>query len=397
MARRREEEPQPQRLKRSSDVDGRVRSTQSGSRSNGNSRPTGSSANRSNSKNGNRRRKKKKSGKKKVIVVIILVLLAVVLAAGAFLWSKLGKMNRIDLGKVNTNDINSDSKEVMSGYTTIALFGLDNRSNGSFESGNSDTIIVASINNATKEIRLVSVFRDSYLDVGDDTFTKCNAAYAKGGPKQAVNMLNTNLDLHITDYVAVDWNALVKTIDLLGGVDIELTEEEATYTIGYIDEIAGQTGVSTTYPSAGLQTLDGVQATAYARIRKTDGFDFKRTERQRTVINQIFEKAKQAKLTTLNTIIDEVFPDISTSLTNTEILSLASGIASYGMGENSGFPFEKYSAGENLNYIVIPVHLDQNVAELHKFLYDEENYTVSTQVQSISDKILNEFGELQAE
>ena len=244
MARRREEEPQPQRLKRSSDVDGRVRSTQSGSRSNGNSRPTGSSANRSNSKNGNRRRKKKKSGKKKVIVVIILVLLAVVLAAGAFLWSKLGKMNRIDLGKVNTNDINSDSKEVMSGYTTIALFGLDNRSNGSFESGNSDTIIVASINNATKEIRLVSVFRDSYLDVGDDTFTKCNAAYAKGGPKQAVNMLNTNLDLHITDYVAVDWNALVKTIDLLGGVDIELTEEEATYTIGYIDEIAGQTGVS---------------------------------------------------------------------------------------------------------------------------------------------------------
>ncbi|MGN0482398.1 MAG: LCP family protein [Lachnospiraceae bacterium] len=338
----------------------------------------------------------KKKKRKRVVRTILLVISLIILAVIAFAASKLSKVDRIKLDNLETNDLSAGTIEKLSGYTTLALFGLDNRSNGNFESGNSDTIILASINNKTKEIKLASVYRDTYLDVGNDTFSKCNAAYQKGGPQQAINMLNRNLDLDIAGYVAVDWNALVKTIDLLGGVDIDLTEEEARLTQGYIDEISEQTGVQTTYPSAGPQTLDGVQATSYARIRYTAGWDYKRTERQRIVVNQIFEKAKSTNVMTLNKIIDEVFPMISTSLSNKEILSLASHIASYSMGDNTGFPFEKASDAAK-DYIVIPVNLDNNVAELHKFLYNEESYTVSTQVQALSDTIVNNLGQWQAE
>lgn len=350
-----------------------------------------------------RKEKRKRKKSRHIVKTIILILLLLVLAIAAFAASKFSKINRTNIGDVHTNDISEDSKKIMSGYTTIALFGLDNRSNGNFDAGNSDCIILASINNKTKEIRMASVYRDTYLDIGDGKYNKANAAYQKGGPKQAIEMLNKNLDLAVQDYVAVDWNALVETIDLLGGVDIELTDREAELTRGYIDEIAEQTGNAVEYPGAGLQTLSGVQATAYARIRYTEGWDYKRTERQRLVIDKIFEKAKKADVMTLNKIVDKVFPDISTSLSNTEILSLASGVASYSMGENTGFPFEKAASQQGAaalggpKDIVVPVNLDNNVLELHKFLYAEENYTVSSQVQEISQSIIDQLGQFTAQ
>jgi LCP family protein required for cell wall assembly len=181
----------------------------------------------------------------------------------------------------------------MKGYKTIALFGVDNRSNGNFKSGNSDTMILASINNKTGEIKMCSVYRDSYLDTGENAFAKANAAYEKGGPEQAVNMLNKNLDLNITDYVAVDFNAMVEVVDLLGGVEIDVNEEEALYVNGYGEEVTKVTGKTTKEIEPGLQTLDGVQATSYARILKGDGWDFKRTERQRLVLTKMFEKVKR--------------------------------------------------------------------------------------------------------
>ena len=122
----------------------------------------------------------------------------------------------------------------MKGYQTIAMFGLDNRSNGNLSQGRSDVIMLANINNDTKEVKLVSVYRDTYLDTGDGIFQKCNAAYAKGGPEQAISMLNVNLDLNITDYVTVDFNSIIECVDLLGGVDMEITDDEASLMTGYI-------------------------------------------------------------------------------------------------------------------------------------------------------------------
>lgn len=381
------DETQERRL-RSSDIDGRVRTNSSGQRVDMQGR------NRNTSNSGKNRKKKKK--KSHLLRNILVVLLVLILGTVAFAGSKLMKMDHNTIKNVVKNEISQVSQEVMGGYKNIALFGLDNRSNGNFKSGNSDTIIVASINNKTKEVRMVSVYRDSYLNIGDDEYTKCNAAYQKGGPEKAINMLNRNLDLDITDYVAVDWNALVKTIDLLGGVDIELTEEEAGNINGYIDEVAGMVGQEAVYPTAGLQTLNGVQATCYARIRYTDGWDYKRTERQRTVISKIVEKAKSANILTLNNIIDEVFPEISTSLSATELLSLAASVTSYELGENTGFPFEKHSMAE-YNYILVPVNLDNNVIELHKFLFDEDNYVPSNTVQAYSSTIVNNVGQQTAD
>lgn len=338
---------------------------------------------------------KRKKKKGKVILAVLAVILLLLLFVVAFVLSKLGKMDNIsiDLKDLKINDLDESTEKAMKGYTTIALFGLDNRENGNFEGGNSDTIIVASINNDTGEIKMASVYRDTYMDVGDNMFRKANAGYANGGPKNAMNMLNKNLDLKITDYVAVDFNALVEVIDQLGGIEIEVTAEEAGLMTGYMDEIAGMTGKTATPVSAGLQTLDGVQATAYARIRYTVGWDYKRTERQRLVITKIFEKAKSANIGTLNSILDTVLPDVSTSLSATELLGLATKAGKYNMGDSVGFPFEKTSGSVgNLGDMVIAIDFEANVIELHKFLYDNESYTPSSALKELSATIKNNTG-----
>ena len=338
---------------------------------------------------------KRKRQKMKVIVLTVLVILILLLSGVAFAMSKWGKLERIKLekGDIETNELSKETMKNMKDYTTLALFGLDNRSNGNFERGNSDTIMVASINNKTGEIKMVSVYRDTYLDMSDGSFNKANAAYNIGGPKQAVNMLNKNLDLHITDYVSVDFNALVDVIDMLGGIELEITEEEAVYINGYIDEIVSVTGKLSNHISAGTQVVDGTQATAYARIRYTTGWDYKRTERQRIVLSKIFEKVKHSDLGTLNGIMDAVLPEVSTSLSLTEMMGMLKDIGKYNMGESAGFPFEKESANVgNVSYAVVAVDFENNVKELHKFLFAGENYTPSATVQQLSETIRSKTG-----
>lgn len=338
---------------------------------------------------------KRKRQKMKVIGLAVMLVLIIVLSVVAFAMSKWGKMDRIKLGKddIETNELSKETIKNMEGYTTLALFGLDNRSNGNFERGNSDTIIIASISNKTGEIKMLSVYRDTYLDLTDGTFNKANSAYNKGGPKQAVNMLNKNLDLHITDYVSVDFNALVDVIDMLGGIELEITEEEAVYINGYIDEIVSVTGKSSNHISAGTQLVDGTQATAYARIRYTTGWDYKRTERQRIVLGKIFEKVKQADLGTLNDMLDAVLPEVSTSLSLSEMMGMMKNVGKYNMGENAGFPFEKESADVgNVSYAVVAVDFLNNVKQLHEFLFDGENYTPSANVQQLSETMRNQTG-----
>lgn len=348
--------------------------------------------------------KKKGSAKKrrkiKIIVFILeLIVLLVVLAAlyVSIKMSKLDSGEKIDKNEHKVNqDMNEQTTQTMEKYTNIALFGLDNRSNGNFEQGNSDVIIICSINEKTREVRLVSVYRDTYLDMTDSKhgYRKANAAYAYGGYTQAVNMLNVNLDLDIEDYVSFDFNAVASAIDILGGVEIEITNQEAKAMLGYIEEVARLSGKKANYLyKGGTYLLDGVQATAYARVRQTAGDDYKRTERQRLVIEKMVEKALQTDLLTINSLIDEIFPKIKTSFTNAELLLLAKDAFSYRLGENTGFPFEKTTA--NLGYgldCVVPVDLVCNVEQLHRFLFENEEYEVSYTVQQISDQIVKDTG-----
>lgn len=386
---------------------GARRSTANGKRPTGNQRRT--SGKGSGSASNKKRRKSGMSIGSKVAIAICVILLILVLAAIGVLASKMSKLNteQIDTDKLSISD---ELELDQTGYLNVALFGLDTREKNEDLSGisRSDTIMVASLNRETKEVKLASVYRDTLLQmtdmkVSDGEFysyadvdlQKANAAYAFGEEEEAIAMLNRNLDLDIQKYVTVDFSALVDVINALGGIEIDVTEEEVDYINGYGTEVAAETGVITDYVyNAGLQVLDGVQATSYCRIRQTLGDDFKRAERQRTVLTKVAEKAQTADIATLNTIIDKVFPKLKTNFTLTEILAYAKDVKKYKLGETLGFPMEK----ETMSYpgqgdSVIPVTLEGNVIELHKYLFGaEEIYTPTSTVQTISDMIADQTG-----
>lgn len=341
--------------------------------------------------------RKKKKRKNKMIVFIIEIVVLVALLVGLFLYFKLGKVDtRDDIDKADVSiELDSETAEVLSGYTNIALFGLDNRETGNYDIGNSDCIMVASINNDSKEVKLISVYRDTFLNVkDDDTYNKINSAYAYGGPKGAISALNKNLNLDIVDYVAVDFGAVVEAVDLLDGIELTLTDEEVQImNDNYIDEINQVTNHSSAkLSSGGTYVVDGVQALAYCRIRYTAGDDFKRTERQREVLSKMIEKAKGSSIATVSSLIDSMFGKIATSYTSKEMLSLASSVMDYELAGNAGWPFELCTGNfGSKGSIVVPTDLKTNVEELHKYLFDEDN-EVSATVNSISDYIVNYTG-----
>ena len=338
-------------------------------------------------------RQQRKKRRNKIILIAIELLILILLAIILYGVSKLNKIERPGSAIMDKVEVNDDIKqevlEATEDFRTIAVFGLDNRSNGNFDSGNSDVIIIVTIDNKTHEVKMCSVYRDTYLDIGEGKFRKCNAAFASGGPQAAISMLNKNLDLNITDYVTVDFNAVVECIDLLGGIELTITDDEAHYMIGYVDELNKLTGNKSEVPEAGgTYILDGVQATAYARIRYTAGNDYKRAERQRTVIAKMVEKVQMSDLKTVNSIIDAMFPNIETSFTNAEIISLAAKIFDYQIAGSAGFPFVKKEVDlGSKGQIVAPDTLEANVTELHKFLYNNEEYVPSSTVKANSMKI----------
>lgn len=332
--------------------------------------------------------KKKKNKKRRKWLLVLEVLVLLIVAGSLFAAVQLRRMDHVGL-----KDIIVNSGIGQSGYRNIALFGVDSRE-GELESGtNSDTIMVCSINNKSGEIKLVSVYRDTYLDTGNGSYSKANSSYAVGGAAQAVNMLNKNLDLDIQDFVTVNFESIIEIVDLLGGIELEITEEERGWLNGYLVETSQVTGVPyTEVASAGTQTLTGIQAMAYCRIRYTEGWDYKRTERQRTVLEKIFSKAQSQGVTTLIAIANEMIPYISTSLSTTEIISLVTGMGRYSIGETQGFPFEKQAADISAGDVVVPVNLAQNVKELHAYLFGEADYTPSDTVQEISYNIIASTG-----
>ena len=349
---------------------------------------------------------RKKRRKRKVILFVVELVILLLVLAGLWAMQKLDKIQTDDtFGEdVENKDLSVDTKAILGEYTTIALFGLDNRDNGNYKTGNSDVMMIARIDNDTKEVKLVSLYRDTMLNMMDeddeDAYSKANAAYNMGGADQAVRMMNTNLDLDIKEYVAFDFNAVAEAVDLLGGVELTLTAEEVGHMNNYCVETSEVTGkkYKKLPQEDGTYTLNGVQAVSYARIRQTAGDDFKRAERQRIVVNKMVEKALASDLGTINELIDTVFPQIRTSLSKTEILSLAKDALNYSMGDSAGFPFEKETGSFKTSYqtkktsCVVPADLASNVEQLHNFLYGTTDYEVTESVQNISDAIVDRTG-----
>lgn len=312
--------------------------------------------------------------------------------------------------EINKEVQESTEKGVMKGYRNIAIFGVDSREKQLEKATRTDVIMIASINQDTGEVKLVSLYRDTFLNLSTDTYNKANLAYAYGGPKQAIAMLNMNLDMNITDFVTIGFDGVIQAIDSIGGVEINVTEAEIVHLNNFqISMVGKQDGVNAAgepnyvaeagvdykpVTEPGLQVLNGLQATAYMRIRQV-GNDFGRTQRQRTVIEKVAKKALTMNPSTLSSIAESVFPQVATSLELSEILDLLGGITNYKMGETSGFPFDgEFWTGRlgKKGSCIVPTTLEENVILLHQFFFGatEEDYKPSETVKTCSQKIQSE-------
>ena len=352
--------------------------------------------------------RKAKKRQKRIILFIFEILVLAVLVAVLYTVLKTENIQKIKVDeknivtKVNENVENNES---MKGYRNIALFGVDSRDGALGKGTRSDTIMIASVNEDTGDIKLCSVYRDTYLNLSNDSYNKCNAAYAKGGPEQAINMLNMNLDLNITDYVTVGFTGLREVIDAIGGVTIDVQENEIVHLNNYQISMVGKTDDGENYyategkdyiavTSPGPQVLNGLQATAYCRIRYV-GDDFVRAERQRRVIAECLEVAKKSDPTKLIKAFDGVTDSISTSFDADEIASLIKDVGKYNIVASDGFPFatnrETGKVGSK-GSCVIPNNLEQNVVLLQDFFFGNTSYEPSVEVKNYSSKISSDTG-----
>lgn len=339
--------------------------------------------------------KKKKKRVAIIAIEVAVILIALVVAAVLIIKDKLGTFKSIDEnGSTIAESVDKDAiiinpdlqDDNMEGYWTIAAFGVDSRTGVLGKGTLSDTIIIVSINKKTNEVKMASVYRDTYLDVGGGNYTKANSAYSKGGPQQAIDMLNKNLDLNITEFATVNWNVLIEIIDKLGGIEVEVTDKEAKSVNKYLQETADAGGVKANFLSGGGDlTLDGAQAVTYCRIRKGVGDDFKRTERQRTVIEAMLAKAKKSDLMTLTSIANDCFGNCATNVSLNQIISLLGKATKYEIADTSSFPKETKGKKIGTQAMLVPAgsYVDE-VVNLHTFLYgDSETYVPSESVKNI--------------
>ena len=346
--------------------------------------------------------------RRKVVLYIVEVAALAVVLAILYLVTRVEKIDKVELETdVIEQNISENVKEAteageMKGYRNIVLFGVDSTQGDLVKNTRSDAIIIASVNEDTGDVKLVSVYRDTLLNLSNNDYNKCNSAYAKGGPQMAINMLNMNLDMNITDYVTVGFGGLTDVVDALGGIEISVEEDEISHLNNYQSTMAREinyrgNGTYDEVTQPGLQTLNGLQATAYCRIRYTYGWDYKRAARQREVIYATVAKAKSATPAQLVSIANNVFGEISTSLELSEIEDYVSLIQNYNFAAEdteqmkNGFPQEdqriQANLGGALGDCVIARDLDNNVVWLHQFLFGDENYVVSDTVKACSDYI----------
>ena len=323
----------------------------------------------------------KKKGKKLkafgIAVLVLLIILAIIVGGTFwFISSKLGKIQQVDLNEDDLS-VSSEAAENLSNFRNIAIFGIDSREDTYSRGNRSDCIIIASINNTTKEVKLISVYRDTYVQIEGHGLDKITHAYSYGEAPLAIKTLNTNLDLNITEFVTVNFDAVKDIIDNIGGISMNITSEEVSHIPGI--------------SKAGTYNLTGEQALAYARIRHATGGDYKRTERMRDVLTAVANKVKTFNVSQLNKFIDFVLPKIYTNITAADIFSLMPSATSFKITDSIGWPYE--TKGITLDrWYGVPITLESNVTRLHQEVFEESDYTSSDTVKQISDSIAQKTG-----
>ena len=346
----------------------------------------------------NMRKKKKMNKGLKIFLIILLVLVIIIVGLGVagytFVNGKIGKMQKEDIDTTAVG-INEETKQELKGYRNIALLGIDSRADDYGLGNRSDCMMIASINQETNEIKLISVYRDTYVYVtenGTKRLDKITHAYSYGGSQNTLKSLNEAMDLNITEFVTVNFDAVIAAVDSLGGVYIDIDESEIKYVNDYIDATSESSGVKSSHIThSGRQKLDGVQAVSYTRVRYTAGGDYKRTERMRTVVEAMLSKAKTLNVGQLNSFADTILPKIRTNISSSEIWGLIPKLASFKVTESIGWPYD--TKGITLDrWYGVPVTLQSNVERLHKEAFEQEDYEASDTVKEMSAAIVKKTG-----
>ena len=346
----------------------------------------------------NMRKKKKMNKGLKIFLIILLVLVIIIVGLGVagytFVNGKIGKMQKENIDTTAVG-INEETKQELKGYRNIALLGIDSRADDYGLGNRSDCMMIASINQETNEIKLISVYRDTYVYVmenGTKRLDKITHAYSYGGAQNTLKSLNEAMDLNITEFVTVNFDAVIAAVDSLGGVYIDIDESEIKYVNDYIDATSESSGVKSSHIThSGRQKLDGVQAVSYTRVRYTAGGDYKRTERMRTVVEAMLSKAKTLNVGQLNSFADTILPKIRTNISTSEIWGLIPKLASFKVTESIGWPYD--TKGIILDrWYGVPVTLQSNVERLHKEAFEQEDYEASDTVKEMSAAIVKKTG-----
>lgn len=343
---------------------------------------------RSRRASGGRKRKKRHWGCL-IPLIILLVIIGGIFVGLNYLWGRIDSADFSNSDILVNEDLPDSVTEYTKNYRTFMIFGVDSRDDSTLQSGTlADSNIIVTVNKKTGEIKLTSIYRDTYVETTEGEWMKLTEVYYKYGAQEQLQTINKNFDLNITEYVTVNWKTVAQVINELGGLDIELSEAEAEGINDYIDEVIESTGIDSEYvtETEGTQHLDGVQAVTYCRLRKGLGDDYQRTERQRTVISLTLAAAKSAGIPKVLSVCNTVFPGISSSFSLTQIMTLALGLGSYEIEDSTGFPFDQVSQSGG-SYYIFPVTLVSNVEELHEYLYGNTEYEPSGTVSGLSAEI----------
>lgn len=328
---------------------------------------------------GKNKEKNKRRGLKIFGITVLVLLIILAILIGLIFWYINNKLSKMQTVEINEEDlsVSSQVEENLSDYRNIAIFGIDSREDTYSKGNRSDCIIIASINNKTKEVKLLSVYRDTYVQIEEHGLDKITHAYSYGEAPLAIKTLNTNLDLNIKEFITVNFDSVKDIIDYIDGIQMQITSEEVSH-------IPGIT-------KAGTYNLTGEQALAYARIRYASGGDYKRTERMRDVLTAVANKVKTMNVSQLNSLVDELLPKVYTNITAGDIFSLFPSVASFNITESAGWPYN--TKGITLDrWYGVPVTLESNVKQLHQELFGEIDYEPSETVKTISNSIIQKTG-----
>ena len=359
---------------------------------------------RKKSKHARKKENKKRIRKRRIPVPVLVALIVILLAAAtgtvaaATVMLTLSSADHISVDKDNIG-INTEAAAQIDGYRNIAVLGTDARADDDESQVRSDAIIIASINEETNEVKMFSVFRDTLLDVGDEGLDKITHAYFYGGAEQSLYTLNKNLDLNIDEVVVINWKTVADVIDSVGGIEIDVQESEVDEMNKFINETAKNVdGPKDKIDGPGKQTLNGVQAVTYSRIRKdaVTG-DYRRNERMKIVMSETFKKVKQSGPLNMLRIARNTMPEVKTNIQTKEMLELMLQFKSFDMTDSTtGFPYDVGSwtgyGGAGYAWYGPPINLTNNVSKLHEQFFDQKDYTPSETVQEISLEIANLTG-----